>query len=70
MPASVPHMVMRAFKGTLEEKPPFLLKGMTVRKVSSQAKVRYALALKIIYHDFFFLLGYELWNYTLHKLVA
>jgi len=31
----VPHMVMSAFKGSLEEKPPFSLNGMTVRKVSS-----------------------------------
>jgi hypothetical protein len=46
IPASVPHMVMSAFKGSLEEKPSFSLKGMTVRKVSSWAKVRYALALK------------------------
>ena len=69
MPASVSHMVMRACKGSLEEKPPLSLKGMTVRKVSSWAKVRYASALKIIYHAFFSL-GYELRNYILGKLVA
>jgi hypothetical protein len=47
-PASGPHMVISAFKSSLEEKPPLSLKGMTVRKVSSWAKVRYAAALKII----------------------
>ena len=68
-PASVPHMVMSAFKGSLEEKPPLSLKGMTVQKVSSWAKVRNDSALKIIYHAFFSL-GYELQNYILGKLFA
>jgi hypothetical protein len=53
MPASVPYIIMSAFKGSLEEKPPSSLKGIIVRKVSSCAKVGCALALKIIYHVFF-----------------
>jgi hypothetical protein len=63
-------MVMSAFKGSLEEKPPLSLKGMTVQEVSSWAKVRYASALKIIYHAFFHLaMSYRIifWGNSLHS---
>lgn len=39
MPASVPRMVMSTFKGSLEEKPPSSLKGMTVRKLQAGSKL-------------------------------
>jgi hypothetical protein len=56
------------FKGSLEEAPPSSLKGVTVRKVSSCAKVRQVSALKIM--SCFFSLGHELQNYILGKLVT
>jgi hypothetical protein len=60
MPPSVPYMIMTEFKGGLEEAPPSSLKGITVRKVSSWAKVRRALSLTIIYHAFLFHLAWKL----------
>jgi hypothetical protein len=55
---------------SFEENPPLSLKGMTVRKDSSWAKVRYVSAWKIIYHAFFHLAmnyGIIFWGNLLHS---